>query len=247
MKESEIFSNLKVPCTSNIAVRLDGRNFSQLSRKLEFEKPYDLEFAEILSEASHHLFKEFNPRFIYLFSDEISLLLGEVPFAGRVEKIDSVMASFMSGAFTREIMGRERFSGLFDETASISFDSRVIPLSRKGVIAYFKERQMEAWRNCLNGYSYWTLRKEHSKEETMTLLHKKKSNQLHEILFQQGINLAQMPAWQRRGIGLYTRKVEVEGLNPLTHEKVTSQRNKITIDWDLPMFDEKFFNEKSII
>jgi tRNA(His) 5'-end guanylyltransferase len=54
MKECEIFSSLKVPCTSKIVVRLDGRNFSQLSRKLKFEKPYDLEFAEILSKAAHH-------------------------------------------------------------------------------------------------------------------------------------------------------------------------------------------------
>lgn len=247
MKECEIFSNLKVPCTSNIVVRLDGRNFSQLSRELEFEKPYDIEFTRILSEASHQLFKEFNPRFIYLFSDEISLLLGEVPFAGRVEKIDSVMASFISGAFTREIIAQKKFPRLYEETSPISFDSRVIPLSKEGVVAYFKERQAEAWRNCINGYSYWTLRKDHSKEETMTLLHKKKSSQLHEILFQQGINLAQMPAWQRRGIGLYKKTVEIEGLNPLTQKKVISQRNKITVDWELPLFQEEFFHKKSIL
>ena len=247
MKEYEIFSSLKVPYTSNIVVRLDGRNFSQLSHKLEFEKPYDIEFVKIISEASYQLFKEFNPRFIYAFSDEISLLMGEVPFAGRVEKIDSVMASFMSGAFTREIMGRKNLSGLFKGTNPISFDSRVIPLSEEGVVAYFQERQTESWRNCLNGYSYWTLRKEHSKKETMTILHKKKSSQLHEILFQHGINLAQMPAWQRRGIGLYKKPFEIEGLNPLTQEKVVSERNKIIVDWELPMFDEDFFRENSII
>lgn len=247
MKECEIFSSLKAPCTSNIVVRLDGRNFSQLSRKLELKKPYDIEFVKTLSQASHQLFKEFNPKFIYAFSDEISLLLGDIPFAGRVEKIDSVLASFLSGAFTREMMQIKKFRGSFKKISPISFDSRIIPLSSEGVIEYFKERQMEAWRNCLNGYSYWNLRKEHSKTEAMKILHKKKSSQLHDLLFQKGINLAMMPAWQRRGVGLYKKTVEIQGLNPLTQEKVTSQRNKIVIDWELPMFNEKFFQENSLL
>ena len=247
MKECEIFSSLRVPCTSNIVVRLDGRNFSQLSRKLEFEKPYDIEFAEILSESSYELFKEFNPRFIYTFSDEISLLLGDVPFGGRVEKIDSIMASFMSGAFTRKIMEKSKYTERFKAIAPVSFDSRLIPFSKKGVVAYFQGRQMEAWRNCLNGYSYWTLRKEYSKTETMDILHGKKSRQLHDLLFSKGINLTMMPAWQRRGIGLYKKRIEVEGFNPITQEKVQSEREKITIDWELPRFDEKFFDENLLL
>lgn len=247
MKECEIFSNLKVPCTSNIVVRLDGRNFSQLSQKLEFEKPYDIEFVKILLDASSELFREFNPRFTYIFSDEINVLLGDIPFAGRVEKIDSVMASFLSGAFTRELMIKNNFSGIFKKTKPISFDSRIIPLSSGGVVEYFHERQMEAWRNCLNGYAYWTLRKEHSQSEAMSILHKKKSSQLHELLFQKDINLAQMPAWQRRGIGLYKRKVEIEGLNPLLQEKVISHRNKIIVDWELPLFNEKFFYDTYLL
>lgn len=247
MKECEIFSGLKVPCTTNIVVRIDGRNFSQLSRKLEFEKPYDIDFVKILSKASYQLFKEFNPLFIYTFSDEISLLLGEVPFAGRVEKIDSVMASFLSGAFTREIMKNDRFLERFQDMTPVSFDSRVIPLSREWVVSYFQERQMEAWRNCLNGYSYWTLRKEYSRAETMEILHEKKSSQLHDLLFSKGINLAQMPAWQRRGIGLYKKKVQIKGLNPLTQEKVTSERNKISVDWELPILDGNFFESNSLL
>ncbi len=251
MKECEIFSTLRVPCTSKIVVRLDGRNFSQLSRKLEFEKPYDLDFVKIISKAAFLLFREFSPLFIYVFSDEISLLLGEIPFAGRVEKIDSVMASFLSSAFTYNLMEKEVFLGLKRETLNdlnpISFDSRVIPLSDTGVVEYFQERQMEAWRNCLNGYAYWTLRKDYSKNEAIEILHKKKSSYLHDILFKKDIKLTQMPAWQRRGVGVYKEKVEVQGLNPLTKEKVTSQRKKIFIDWDLPLFDQEFFHNHELL
>ncbi|NYB51487.1 MAG: guanylyltransferase [Methanobacteriaceae archaeon] len=247
MKECEIFSSLKVPCSSKVVVRLDGRNFSQLSRKLGFEKPYDLDFVKVISKAACHLFAEFSPRFIYIFSDELSLLLKETPFAGRVEKIDSVMASFMSSAFTWNMMGKNKYLTVLKEIKPISFDARVIPLSDKGVIEYFKERQMEAWRNCLNGYAYWTLREEHSKSKAMKILHKKKSSQLHDLLFERDINLAQVPSWQRRGIGIYKKTIEIEGLNPLTHEKVTSLRKKIFLDCDLPIFDEEFFHNHELI
>lgn len=247
MKEYEIFSSLKVPSTSPIVVRLDGRNFSQLSRKLEFEKPYDLEFVRIISEAARLLFQEFSPKFAYVFSDEVNLLLGEIPFAGRVEKIDSVMASFLSGAFTSKITEQEDFREKITRIKPISFDSRVIPLSREKVVEYFQWRQLESWRNCLNGYSYWKLREDHSKEESMEILHKKKSSQLHDLLFEKGIKLTQMPAWQRRGIGIYKKGFEIEGINPLTQEKVTSYRKKILIDWELPLFDNEFFRANSLL
>lgn len=247
MKKCEIFSSLKVPCTSNIVLRLDGRNFSQLSRKLEFEKPYDIEFVKIITESSRQLFKEFSPRFIYTFSDEVNLLLGEIPFAGRVEKIDSVLASFLSSAFTREIMAQDKFKEKLKGTKPISFDSRLIPLSDQGIVEYFQWRQAESWRNCLNGYSYWKLRETHFQDESIHILHKKKSSQLHELLFQKGINLAEMPSWQRRGVGIYKKEFEVEGINPLTNQKVKSRRKKIFVDWELPRFDEKFFTSKSML
>lgn len=247
MKECEIFSSLKVPCTGETVVRLDGRNFSQLSRKLGFEKPYDHEFAEILLKAARKLFEEFSPLFVYTFSDEVSILLGEMPFAGRIEKLDSIMASFMSSAFTQNVMTDDRFSELLKEFKPISFDSRVIPLSKEGTIKYFQERQMEAWRNCLNGYAYWTLRKTHTKVESMAILHKKKSSQLHELLFANDINLAQLPAWQRRGMGIYKKTVDIEGFNPLKNEKVISQRNKIFLDCNLPLFNKDFFKINELI
>ncbi len=55
------------------------------------------------------------------------------------------------------------------------------------------------------------------------------------------------PAWQKRGIGLYKKKIQVEGLNPLSQEKVKSEREKITIDWKLPRFDKRFFLEKILL
>lgn len=239
MKECEIFSGLKVPCGSKIVIRIDGRKFSKLSHDLKFKKPYDEYFRDLMVKTGEDFFKEFSPAFIYTFSDEINILLSEIPFGGRIEKLDSVFASFITGSFARNMHKPAK--------GPVSFDSRVIPLSRKGTITYFKERQDEAWRNCINGYAYWTLRDEYTKKETMDILKKKKSNQLHDILFERGINLAELPAWQRRGISLYKKEVIIEGYNPVKDEKVRSTRKKIFIDDDLPIFDAEFFSEKLIL
>ncbi|MGB9979713.1 tRNA(His) guanylyltransferase Thg1 family protein [Methanobacterium sp.] len=239
MRECEIFSNLKVPCGSKIVIRIDGRTFSKLSHDLKFKKPYDDEFRDIMVKTGKDFLKEFSPAFIYTFSDEINILLSEIPFGGRIEKLDSVFASFITGSFTKNLLKPIK--------KPISFDSRVIPLSEKGMVEYFKERQDEAWRNCINGYAYWTLRTDHTKKETMEVLRKKKSSGLHDVLFERGINLAELPAWQRRGIGIYKKEVTVEGYNPVKDEKVRSIRKKIFVDENLPIFNAEFFREKLIL
>jgi tRNA(His) guanylyltransferase len=250
MKDCEIYSNLRVPCGSRIMIRIDGRKFSNLSRILRLEKPYDLDFVKTMAASCLDFFTEFSPSFIYTFSDEINILLDTIPFSGRVEKLNSVFASFIAGSFVRQINQVNKFrknlkdSGKFK---SVSFDSRIIPLNTGGVIEYLKSRQDEAWSNCLNGYAYWTLRKEHDKEETARILDRKKKQELHELLFQNDLNIIDFPAWQRRGLAIYRESIIVDGYNPLKDEKVTSKRFKPFIDWDLPVFNDEFFVLKNIL
>ena len=238
MKECEIFSNIKIPCGSNIVVRIDGRTFSRLSRDLKLEKPFDENFTKIMVETCKDFFKEFNPFFIYTFSDEINILLSDIPFGGRIEKLNSVFASFIAGSFT--IKASDNGSLI---NRPISFDSRIIPLSSPLIVEYFKKRQNEAWRNCINGYAYWTLRKDYSKKEAVKLLKEKKSSSLHELLFEKGIKIAELPSWQRRGVGIYKKEVQKAGYNPIENKNVSSKRKKIFLDHDLPIFNEKFFQE----
>lgn len=238
MKECEIFSTLKIPCGSKIVARIDGRKFSRLSHDLELKKPFDENFVKIMVETAVDFFKEFSPCFIYTFSDEINVLLSDIPFAGRIEKLNSVFASFIAGSFTKNVLNKE-----IPISSPISFDSRIIPLSSQLIVEYFKERQAEAWRNCINGYAYWTLRKEYNKKETIYILKNKKSGSLHDILFERGINLAELPSWQRRGIGIYKKDVKIEGYNPIANKKVQSVRKRIYVDSDLPLFDEKFLGK----
>lgn len=248
MKECEIFSNLKVPCGSMIVARVDGRNFSKLSHDLQLKKPYDRRFVENMVEISCIFFREFNPSFIYTFSDEINILFSEIPFGGRVEKMDSVFASFLGSAFTMIISKNQssKAANMNNLLTLPSFDCRIIPLSCDGVAEYFKIRQKESWRNCINGYAYWTLRKEHGKDETVKILNRKKSSKIHDLLFDRGINLAETPAWQRRGVGIYKKEVLIEGYNPILKENVLTKRRKLFVDWDLPIFGHDFFKDNSI-
>jgi tRNA(His) 5'-end guanylyltransferase len=248
MKDCEIYSDLRVPCGSNIIVRVDGRNFSKLAPRLELEKPYDLDFVGIMVATCQDFFQEFSPCFMYTFSDEINILLDDVPFSGRLEKLNSVFASFFAGSFTRQIFQSDRFSKLLSTTfKSISFDSRVIPLNTDGMVEYFKDRQDEAWRNCLNGYAYWTLLEEYGKKEAALFLKGKKKQELHDLLFDRNINIMNIPLWQRRGVAIYREKVIVEGYNPVKQEKIVSHRWKPYVDWELAQFNREFFLSKDII
>jgi len=250
MNKCEIFSNLKIPCGSKIIMRIDGRNFSQLSQRLKYNKPYDSNFADMMVQTSIDFFKEFSPQFIFTFSDEINILLSEIPFSGRIEKLNSVFSSFISGAFTKTIcsdLKSKNLNKVLDSLKPISFDSRVIPLSKSQMVEYFQNRQNEAWKNCINGYAYWSLREDYGREKAIELLRGKKSKDLHEILFNRGINITEVPTWQRRGIGLYKKQTVIEGFNPLSNEMVKSKRMKLFIDKNLPLFDKIFFSSFKIL
>lgn len=246
MKECEIFSSLRVPCGSEVVVRVDGRKFSKLSTELGLKKPYDNDFTNLMCEVSREFFKEFAPKFIYTFSDEINILLADVPFNGRVEKINSVFAGFISASFQKNLMNIEKFRNITEkqDTRPVSFDSRIIPLSKDGTITYFKNRQSEAWSNCINGYSYWKLREKYDKSRCVEILNKKKSSELHDLLFENGLNISEVPSWQRRGIGIYRTSTQVEGYNPLEEKSVKTTRHLPRMDHELPILNREFFENK---
>ena len=243
MKEYEIYSNLRVPRGSKLISRLDGRNFHSLSKKLNLKKPYDENFIESMVEVSKDIFKEFSPLFIYTFSDEINVLLSEIPFSGRIEKLNSVFPSLAASSLTIH------FNKLFEMNSEeiISFDSRIIPLSDGDIVKYFKWRQDEAWRNCVNSYGYWTLREEFSKDIATEKLKNLKSSDIHNLLFEKGVNLNDVPTYQKRGIAIYKNKKEISGINPKTNNKEYSYRNILFIDKELPIFDENFFKKIDIL
>jgi tRNA(His) 5'-end guanylyltransferase len=196
-----------------------------------FEKPYDLRFSDAMAAVSEQLVSSsgLQPSFAYTFSDEISLFFPLAPFNGRVEKIDSVCASFAASALTIAL----------HVTEPLAFDSRVIVADASAAVAYMAMRQREAWRNHINGYCQQALIAEGmTGTQAARALRGMKGPAMHEMMFERGINLSKTPAWERRGIACYQTEFVKEGYNPKTSEHVTAIRRVTVRDDDLPLFSE---------
>jgi tRNA(His) guanylyltransferase len=91
-------------------------------------------------------------------------------------------------------------------------------------------------RNCLNGYCYWTLRGQGlGVGEATQKLEGMKTAQKHDLLWANGINFNDLPAWQKRGCGVYWRTVEKTGRNPKTGNETTTTRRELITELELPM------------
>jgi tRNA(His) 5'-end guanylyltransferase len=143
-------------------------------------------------------------------------------------KYNSILAGEASAKFSLQLQGLA------------AFDCRISQLpTKEDVIDYFRWRNEDAFRNALNAHCYWSLRKQGKdyKIATQTLQGMSVAAK-NELLFQNGINFNNLPNWQKRGVGLYWEDYQKEGINPKTSKKVYSTRQRIRIDYDLPMKDQ---------
>jgi len=62
------------------------------------------------------------------------------------------------------------------------------------------------------------------------------SRGMHEVAFSRGVNLAETPAWQRRGILVRKGERKVKGIDPRSGEAMESYRSEVVTDRDLPVF-----------
>jgi len=226
MKEREIYSNIRA--VPPIAIRIDGRNFKKLLAN--FKKPYDKKFITAMADSTELLIRAsgLNPRFAYIFSDEINLFFLKIPFQGRIEKLDSVVPSFLASALSLKLK------------TTISFDSKVIPLSKQDIHKYLELRQAEAWRNHILSYGYYALLERGLSRRSAALNMKgMNSQEIHDMLFDRGINLAETPAWQRRGILVCKEVYKKPGYDPKKSLRVIARRSKVIQDWDIPLFSTK--------
>ncbi len=227
MKEREIYSDLRV--FPPFAVRIDGRGFRRTLGALEFKKPYDERFARAMADSAELLFTEsgLNPLFAFTFSDEANLFFYEIPYNNRIEKIDSIIPGFFSSALTIQL----------NLKTIVSFDSRVVLLGKEDIYRYLLWRQAETWRNHVSSYGYYTLLKTGLKENEAALrLKNMKASDIHELVFQHGINLAETPAWQRCGILIYREAYEKQGYDPIKKIEVKTLRTRIIQEWNTPIF-----------
>jgi tRNA(His) guanylyltransferase len=225
----EYFHGLSVLPGAWTVVRVDGRGFSRFT-ETRFDKPFDPRFSELMVEAAQTLLTELGGRYAYAESDEISVLLdpGFDLFGRAVEKLVSISAGVATAAFTHAA----------GEPAH--FDARLwVGVGVGDVVDYFSWRQADAARCALNGWCYWTLRKNgQSGSQATRELHKASTADKNEMLLSHGINVNELPAWQRRGIGLWWEAYERPGYDPVRGVEVTANRRRVKVDRELPMKDE---------
>ena len=212
-----------------LVARLDGRSFSRLTKEVcNFEAPFDERFRDMMVNTVKQLM-DCGFRIVYGFteSDEISLLFHreEATFGRKVRKFNSILAGQASAAFSLQL------------GQIIAMDCRLVPLpSIEKVKDYFLWRQEDAHRNALNAHCYWMLRKEGvGAQEATAQLDGKSISYKNELLFSRGINFDKLPAWQKRGIGVFWADVEKVGFNPITKQEVLTTRRELTVEYDLPL------------
>ncbi|MEG3954146.1 tRNA(His) guanylyltransferase Thg1 family protein [Microcoleus sp. herbarium2] len=229
MRELEYFHSLRLLPETHTVIRADGRSFSKFTSS-SFDKPFDLKFHELMVETAKALLSELDGIYAYTESDEISVLFPPDwdLFDRSLEKIVSISASIASATFTRAAQ------------TAVSFDSRICSAANKSqVVDYFLWRQADAARCALNGWSYWMLRKNGETGENAAVILEKQSVAFkNELLFQNGINFNELPAWQRRGTGVYWEKYDKPGYNPIEGKEVVAVRRRLKVDEELPMKEE---------
>ena len=212
-----------------LVARLDGRSFSRLTKEVcNFEAPFDERFRDMMVNTVKALMEcGFRVVYGYTESDEISLLFHkeETTFGRKVRKFNSILAGQASAAFSLQL----------GQVAVM--DCRLVPLPNiERVRDYFLWRQEDAHRNALNAHCYWMLRKEGMGAQAANdLLEGKSIAWKNELLFSRGINFDKLPAWQKRGIGIYWTEVEKAGFNPLTRQEVKTLRRTLQVSYELPL------------
>lgn len=214
---------MRLPPGTWTIVRVDGRGFTKLTK--EMVKPFDLEFSLAMRHVAAELIAEFGGVYSYTESDEISLVLPPSfdLFNRSVEKIVSLTAGLSSASFTHRM-------GLVG-----TFDSRVWLGSSLGeVVDYLMWRQFDAFRCCVNGYVYHTLRRTMSARQATSQLNTMKSAERLDLLHTHGISLSDMPQWQRRGVAIFYQNVKVPAIDPRTQEdKGFATRRRLWMDTEL--------------
>lgn len=190
------------PCM-NYMIRLDGKNFSKLTKRWPLEKPFDENFNKAMNAATRSLFHLIpNIKLAWHGSDEISIWFtfpdaGNPFFDGRIQKIVSLAASQASVVFNmklQQLLGNEIELGIFDARI-MQFPNEIEAMN------CFIFRQRDCIRNSISGFAQsWFSPK--------TLL-KKNSDEKIQMLNSVGFNFEKAEYWVRFGTFIYKKTFEI--------------------------------------
>lgn len=168
IKAYEGVSSIRLDRNMPVIIRVDGKNFSKYTKK--FNKPFD----DLLVHAMQHCAKKVSEelqsfQLAYHQSDEISFLVwnrgkenSDIAFGGKVNKINSLCASYMAGYFNK-FMSDYADKNLSKQLAF--FDCRCFNIPLSDVSNYFLHRAKDWERNSVTmlGRHYFSHKEMHGK------------------------------------------------------------------------------------
>lgn len=237
---------------SYVIIRLDGKNFSKYTKNLV--KPFDTDLSDAMNQTAQALCDEFNCKFAYTQSDEISLVITEIGnleadpiFGNSLQKLCSLTASVATAKFNEvrnkqflQIFVGERMGKVSPLEVELPkqafFDARVFVVPNADeVLNHMIWRQQDCTRNSISmaGQSVF------SHKELQGL----NGGQVQEKLFTDAsINWNDYPTKFKRGIVVYKetykKKVTeyVYEMGSSGMEAGTVTRSRWKIDLEAPIF-----------
>lgn len=213
-----------------VYARIDGRCFHTFCRGLD--KPFDLEFVEVMQYVCERLVRNTNAILGYVQSDEVSLAWldpSKAPFDGRLFKLQSILPAMATSIFTQmiysssdchpEIEKRDKYTDLITrcQKQDACFDCRVFQLPNEEELANcFLWRENDAYRNSVS-----MLAQAYFKHKE---LHGKSSEEMQEMYFQKtGKNYNDLPDYLKRGT-YYHRVMVKKKLDEKTLAKIPENK-----------------------
>ena len=201
MKSYEMTAEWRLMPLVPVCARLDGRAFHTFTQGLD--RPFDRGMCDSMTQTCRWLVEQTSAVVGYTQSDEITLIWfqetpkSELFFGGRVQKMTSILASMASVFFNRilpnTLPGKVGYMPVFD--------CRVwsVPTQQEAANMLIW-RQQDAIRNSVQ----MAARSEYSHNELIG----KNTGEMHEMLFQRGINWSNYPGHFKNGTFVRRRKVE---------------------------------------
>jgi tRNA(His) 5'-end guanylyltransferase len=224
-------------------VRIDGKKFSNLTKKLKLLKPYDEKFSSWMAKTTMKVASEMQGCVIgYTQSDEITFVIRSdqtdetTPwFDNRVQKIVSVASSVASAVFNSFIpfrcYGGEYVLDAYGNKEKIAlafFDCRVWPMpNMTEVVNNLIWRQNDCTKNSISSACYYEVSRHKDedgnrigKKTTRRLMHKLNQKEQQDLLFQKtGINWNSFQPEFKRGIVAFRESITVETENGRAERK----------------------------
>ncbi|KAK3052851.1 tRNA-His guanylyltransferase [Extremus antarcticus] len=219
-----------IPPSNWIVVRIDGRGFSKLCEKYNFEKPNDQRALDLMNAAATEVVRSLvDVVLAYGQSDEYSFVFHES--ANLFERRAAKLATTVATTFTAEYCLQWR-SFFPDEELTRpypTFDGRCVAYPKRKILKdYLAWRQADCHINNLYNTTFWNLvqRNDMSGYAAEEALKGSLAGDKNEILFSQfGINYNNEPAVWRKGTVIYRAYDDETESGPQPHSKGAINRD----------------------